>query len=49
MTRAQEMSALQSTGNHTLQAELQERTEQCNQLWFGCHAQVTKIITLVPK
>ncbi|XP_022844525.1 uncharacterized protein LOC111367728 isoform X2 [Olea europaea var. sylvestris] len=39
MTRAQEMSALQSTGNHTLQAELQERTEQCNQLWFGCHAQ----------
>ncbi|CAI9772032.1 unnamed protein product [Fraxinus pennsylvanica] len=39
MARAQEMNTLQSTGNHTLQAELRERTEQCNQLWFGCQAQ----------
>ncbi|XP_073282323.1 uncharacterized protein [Primulina huaijiensis] len=39
MTRAREMDALQSTTNHTLQAELHERTEQCNQLWIGCQRQ----------
>ncbi|XP_073142178.1 uncharacterized protein [Henckelia pumila] len=39
MTRAREMDALQSTTNHTLQAELHERTEQCNQLWLGCQRQ----------
>ncbi|XP_075502543.1 uncharacterized protein LOC142540344 isoform X4 [Primulina tabacum] len=39
MTRAREMDALQSTTNHTLHAELHERTEQCNQLWIGCQRQ----------
>ncbi|KAL7108174.1 hypothetical protein ACP275_06G098600 [Erythranthe tilingii] len=39
MTRAQEMDALQSTTNHTLQAELRERTEHYNQLWLGCQRQ----------
>ncbi|KZV31010.1 cingulin [Dorcoceras hygrometricum] len=39
MTRAREMDALQSTTNHSLQAELHERTEQCNQLWLGCQRQ----------
>lgn len=40
ITRAQEMDVLQSTTNHTLQAELRERTEQYNQLWLGCQRQV---------
>ncbi|PIN22929.1 hypothetical protein CDL12_04366 [Handroanthus impetiginosus] len=39
MTRAQEMDALQSSTNHTLQAELRERTEQYNQLWLVCQRQ----------
>ncbi|KAL2457728.1 DNA-MISMATCH-REPAIR-2 domain-containing protein [Abeliophyllum distichum] len=39
ITRAQEMDALHSTTNQSLQAELRERTEQCNQLWLGCHRQ----------
>ncbi|KAL0340934.1 UNVERIFIED_CONTAM: hypothetical protein Sradi_4610200 [Sesamum radiatum] len=39
ITRAQEMDALQSTTNHTLQAELRERTEHYNQLWLGCQRQ----------
>ncbi|XP_057774173.1 uncharacterized protein LOC130993339 isoform X2 [Salvia miltiorrhiza] len=39
MTRAQEMDALQSTTNHTLQAELRERTEHYNQLWVACQRQ----------
>ncbi|KAI3457950.1 hypothetical protein Pfo_014613 [Paulownia fortunei] len=39
ITRAQEMDALQSSTNHTLQAELRERTEQYNQLWLGCQRQ----------
>ncbi|KAK4403703.1 hypothetical protein Sango_0738900 [Sesamum angolense] len=39
ITRAQEMDALQSTTNHTLQAELRERTEYYNQLWLGCQRQ----------
>ncbi|CAA2999451.1 Hypothetical predicted protein [Olea europaea subsp. europaea] len=39
MTRAQEMDALQSTTNHSLQAELRERVEQYNQLWLVCQRQ----------
>lgn len=39
MTRAQEMDALQSTTNHSLQAELRDRTEQYNQLWLGYQRQ----------
>lgn len=39
MTRAQEMDALQSTTNHTLQAELRERTEHYNQIWLACQRQ----------
>ncbi|KAJ0518489.1 putative glycosidase [Helianthus annuus] len=35
-----EMDALQSTTNHSLQAELRERIEQYNQLWIGCQRQV---------
>uniref|UniRef100_A0A251TCJ1 Putative glycoside hydrolase, family 79 n=1 Tax=Helianthus annuus TaxID=4232 RepID=A0A251TCJ1_HELAN len=34
-----EMDALQSSTNHSLQAELRERTEQYNQLWIGCQRQ----------
>ena len=40
ITRVQEMDALQATTNHSLQAELRERTEQYNQLWLGCQRQV---------
>ena len=40
IARVQEMDALQSTTNHSLQAELRERTEQYNQLWVGCQRQV---------
>ena len=40
ITRVQEMDALQSTTNHSLQAELREHTEQYNQLWLGCQRQV---------
>ncbi|CAI9778351.1 unnamed protein product [Fraxinus pennsylvanica] len=29
----------QLLANRILQAELQERTEKCNQLWFGCQTQ----------
>ena len=43
ITRVQEMDALQSTTNHSLQAELRERTEQYNQLWLGCQRQVVKV------
>ncbi|KAL9164317.1 hypothetical protein ABFS82_06G097600 [Erythranthe guttata] len=43
MTRAQEMDALQSTTNHTLQAELRERTEHYNQLWLGCQRQADHV------
>ncbi|KAL3521702.1 hypothetical protein ACH5RR_019851 [Cinchona calisaya] len=39
ITRVQEMDALQSTTNHSLEAELRERTEQYNQLWLGCQRQ----------
>ncbi|KAF8062883.1 hypothetical protein N665_1188s0009 [Sinapis alba] len=36
IARAQEMDALQSSTNHSLQAELQERDEQYNLLWLSC-------------
>ncbi|MFS8003992.1 hypothetical protein Hanom_Chr13g01220401 [Helianthus anomalus] len=39
IARAQEMDALQSSTNHSLLAELRERTEQYNQLWTGCQRQ----------
>lgn len=44
ITRVQEMDALQSTTNHSLQAELRERTEQYNQLWHGCQRQVSLLL-----
>ncbi|KAF2583098.1 hypothetical protein F2Q68_00001073 [Brassica cretica] len=34
------MDALQSSTNHSLQAELRERTEHYNQLWLGCQRQL---------
>ncbi|XP_076916950.1 uncharacterized protein LOC143576823 [Bidens hawaiensis] len=43
IARAQEMDALQSTTNHSLQAELRERTEQYNQLWLGCQRQFSEM------
>lgn len=43
ITRVQEMDALQSTTNHSLQAELRERTEQYNQLWLGCQRQFAEM------
>ncbi|PSS32963.1 Interaptin like [Actinidia chinensis var. chinensis] len=43
ITRVQEMDAFQSTTNHSLQAELQERTEQYNQLWLGCQRQFAEM------
>lgn len=41
IARVQEMDVLQSNTNHSLQAELRERTEQYNQLWLGCQRQVS--------
>ncbi|KAE8717481.1 RNA polymerase II degradation factor 1-like isoform X5 [Hibiscus syriacus] len=43
ISRVQEMDALQSNTNHSLQAELRERTEQYNQLWHGCQRQFAEI------
>lgn len=43
ITRAQEIDAMQTTANHTLQAELRDRTEQYNQLWLACQRQVCKM------
>ncbi|KAL6527007.1 hypothetical protein OROGR_016097 [Orobanche gracilis] len=43
ITRAQEMDDLRLTTNHTLQAELHERTEHYNQLWLGCQRQFSEI------
>ncbi|CAN8252778.1 unnamed protein product [Cochlearia groenlandica] len=43
ITRAQEMDALQSSTNHSLQAELRERTEQYTQLWHGCQRQFVEM------
>lgn len=40
ITRAQEIDAMQTTANHTLQAELRDRIEQYNQLWLACQRQV---------
>lgn len=40
IARVQEMDAFQLTANHSLQAELRERTDQYNQLWLGCQRQV---------
>ncbi|KAL8127735.1 uncharacterized protein LOC141721537 isoform X2 [Apium graveolens] len=44
ITRAQEMDALQTTTNQTLQAELRERTEQYNQLWMNCQRQFAEFV-----
>lgn len=44
ISRVQEMDALQSSTNHSLQAELRERTEQYNQLWHGCQRQVDELL-----
>ncbi|XP_062147780.1 uncharacterized protein LOC133856742 isoform X2 [Alnus glutinosa] len=43
IARVQEMDALQSNTNHSLQAELRERTEQYNQLWHGCQRQFAEM------
>ncbi|KAJ4952906.1 hypothetical protein NE237_029738 [Protea cynaroides] len=43
IARVQEMDALQSTTNHSLQAELRERTEQFNQIWLGCQRQFADV------
>ncbi|GJY57409.1 hypothetical protein Tco_0456524 [Tanacetum coccineum] len=43
ITRVQEMDTFQSTTVHTLQVELRERTEQCNQLWVGCQRQFVEM------
>ncbi|KAE8725354.1 GRF1-interacting factor 3 [Hibiscus syriacus] len=43
ISRVQEMDALQSNTNHSLQAELRERTEQYNQLWHGCQRQFAEM------
>ncbi|XP_042480701.1 uncharacterized protein LOC122061496 isoform X2 [Macadamia integrifolia] len=43
MARVQEMDALQSTTNHSLQTELRERTEQFNQIWLDCQRQFADI------
>ncbi|GFZ06358.1 hypothetical protein Acr_18g0005530 [Actinidia rufa] len=43
ITRVQEMDAVQATANHSLQAELRERTEQYNQLWLGCQRQFAEM------
>ncbi|GLT48294.1 hypothetical protein SLA2020_219270 [Shorea laevis] len=43
IARAQEMDVLQSNTNHSLQAELRERTEQYSQLWLGCQRQFAEM------
>nr|KJB37404.1 hypothetical protein B456_006G203300 [Gossypium raimondii] len=43
ISSVQEMDALQSSTNHSLQAELRERTEQYNQLWHGCQRQFVEM------
>ncbi|KAL1206630.1 hypothetical protein V5N11_027194 [Cardamine amara subsp. amara] len=43
IAHAQEVDALQSSTNHSLQAELRERTEQYNQLWHGCQRQFAEM------
>ncbi|KAG2297062.1 hypothetical protein Bca52824_043731 [Brassica carinata] len=49
IARAQEMDALQSSTNHSLQAELRERTEQYNQLWLGCQRQAVPASSEMPR
>ncbi|TYH03440.1 hypothetical protein ES288_A09G219400v1 [Gossypium darwinii] len=43
ISSVQEMDALQSSTNHSLQAELRERTEQYDQLWHGCQRQLAEM------
>ncbi|GMH08835.1 hypothetical protein Nepgr_010675 [Nepenthes gracilis] len=43
ITRIQEMDALQSSTNHSLQAELRERVDQYNQLWLVCQRQFAEM------
>ncbi|KAG4172022.1 hypothetical protein ERO13_A12G247000v2 [Gossypium hirsutum] len=43
LSRVQEVDVLQSSTNHTLQAELREWTEQYNQLWHGCQRQFAEM------
>ncbi|KAI4338024.1 hypothetical protein L6164_016379 [Bauhinia variegata] len=43
ISRVREMDVLQSTTYQNLQAELQERTEQYNQLWMGCQRQFAEM------
>ncbi|KAL9372053.1 hypothetical protein Peur_034297 [Populus x canadensis] len=43
IARVQEMDALHSNANHSLQAELRDRTEQYNQLWLGCQRQFAEM------
>ncbi|GMH28082.1 hypothetical protein Nepgr_029925 [Nepenthes gracilis] len=43
ISRVQEMDALQSSTNHSLQAVLLDRTEQYNQLWLGCQRQFVEM------
>ncbi|KAJ8466051.1 hypothetical protein OPV22_028603 [Ensete ventricosum] len=43
IARVQEMDALQSSTNQSLQAELRERTEQFNQYWIGSQRQFVEM------
>ncbi|XWS50277.1 hypothetical protein CRYUN_Cryun12cG0074500 [Craigia yunnanensis] len=43
ISHVREMDAIQSSSNHSLQAELRERTEQYNQLWHGCQRQFVEM------
>ncbi|WOL05237.1 hypothetical protein Cni_G13964 [Canna indica] len=43
IARVQEMDALQSSTNQSLQAELRERTEQFNQYWLGFQRQFVEM------
>ncbi|GMI76516.1 hypothetical protein like AT5G53620 [Hibiscus trionum] len=43
VSRVREMDAMQSSTNHSLQAELRDRTEQYNQLWHGCQRQFAEM------
>ncbi|KAK8337822.1 hypothetical protein V6Z12_A09G210400 [Gossypium hirsutum] len=43
ISSVQEMDALQSSTNHSLQAELRECTEQYDQLWHGCQRQLAEM------
>ncbi|KAJ6764664.1 hypothetical protein OIU74_023531 [Salix koriyanagi] len=43
IARVQEMDALHTNANHSLQAELRDRTEHYNQLWLGCQRQFAEM------